>query len=152
MPALAMSEGKKFRLAAGPLFVFMFGLGMPLYISIVLFRYGTHMSWQPVLLGVAFMVPASVILSGLMTFMFPVKLSAGGIHTHNIWGVPCYIRWEDIKDARVFSLFNLRWLRLYPGSGGTVGWLALFQSPALAFKEEMLKLAPEGSPVRKYMK
>jgi hypothetical protein len=42
-------------------------------------------------------------------------------------------------------------LRLYPGSGGTVAWLALFQSPAMAFKQEMLRLAPKDSPVRKYL-
>ena len=152
MSASATSDGKQFRAAAAPLFLFLVGLGIPLFIGTVMLKYGSRLDWRSVAVGAAFMVPASVILSGLMCLLFPVRLSPAGIKAQSIWGLPSFVRWPDIKEARQFKLFNLRWLRLYSSAGPTVTWVALFQSHPGEFKLEIVKLAPPESPVLVHIK
>src|SRR5260370_30317602 len=113
MSVPATSDGKQFRAAAAPLFLFLVALGIPLFIATVMLKYGSRVEWRSVALGAAFMVPAAVILSGLMCLLFPVRLSPAGIRAQSIWGLPSFVRWPDIKEAREFKLFHLRWLRLY---------------------------------------
>ncbi len=125
----------------------MFGLGVPLYIALIFFKLGTQVQWKPLLVGVAAMVPTSIISAGLLSLFFPVRLSPDGIHAQSVWGLPRFIRWQDIKQARRFSFFNLRWLRLHSRADNSVTWVALFQTPAVAFNQEIHKLAPPDSPV-----
>jgi len=152
MSASATSDGKQFRAAAAPLFIFLIGLGVPLFIATAMLKYGSRLDWWSVAKGAAFMVPAGVIVSVLACLLLPVRLSPAGIHAQSIWGLPSFVRWTDIKEAREFKLFNLRWLRLYSSAGPTVTWVALFQSHAGEFKLEMLKLAPPESPVLVHLK
>ena len=152
MSAAATSDGKQFRAAAAPLFIFLVGLGIPLFLATVFFKYGSRLDWRSVAVGAAAMVPAAVILSGLMCLLFPVRLSPAGVHAQSIWGLPSFVRWPDIKEAREFKLFNLRWLRLYSSAGSTVTWVALFQSHPGEFKLEIAKLAPPESPVLVHLK
>ena len=152
MSAAATSDGKQFRAAAAPLFLFLVALGIPLFLATVFFKYGSRLDWRSVAVGAGAMIPAAVILSVLMCLLFPVRLSAAGIQAQSIWGLPSFIRWADIKEAREFKLFNLRWLRLYSSAGSTVTWVALFQSHPGEFKIEIVKLAPPESPVLAHIK
>ena len=148
----AASDGKQFRAAAAPLFIFLVALGVPLFLATVFFKYGARLDWRSVAVGAAAMVPAAVILSVLMCLLFPVRLSRDGIQAQSIWGLPSFVRWTDIKEAREFKLFNLRWLRLYSSASSTVTWVALFQSHPGEFKIEIVKLAPPESPVLAHIK
>jgi len=152
MSASATSDGKQFRAAAAPLFISIVGLDMPLYFGIALLKYGPHVHWKPVLIGAASIVPAAVIGAGLMCLFFSVRLSPAGIRAQSVWGWPSFIRWPDIKEAREFKFFSLRWLRLYSSAGSTVTWVALFQSHPGEFKLELVKLAPPESPVFAHIK
>lgn len=98
------------------------------------------------------MVPTSIISAGLLSLFFPVRLTSEGIHAQSIWGLPRFIRWQDIQQARRFTFFNLRWLRLYSRADKSVTWVALFQSPSGAFSQEIHKLAPSDSPVLAHFK
>ena len=152
MSAAATSDGKQFRASAAPLFLFLVGLGIPLFLATVFFKYGSRLDWRSVAVGAGAMVPSAVILSVLMCLLFPVRLSREGIKAQSIWGLPSFVRWQDIRQAREFKVFNLRWLRLYSSTGSTVTWVALFQSHPGEFKLELLKLAPPESPVQAHLK
>ncbi len=94
----------------------------------------------------------SIIVAGIMSLLFPVRLTAEGIHAHSVWGFPRFIRWQDIQSARKFNFFILPWLRLYPSDGSTVIWLILFPSGPARFKLEIQKLAPPGNPSLSHLK
>lgn len=141
------TEGKVFRPSAGRLFICFVGLGVPIYAALIAWRHGSQIPWKPFFTGMASFVPTSIIGAGLVKLAYPVRLTTDGIHSQSIWGLPCFMRWQDIKTARRFRFFNLPWLRIYPKEKGTVMWMPLFQSARDQFKQEMQRLAPPDSPV-----
>lgn len=137
-----------FRPSAARLFVFYAVLGFSTVCIAIGFIGHRSGSWgSQILMCAGMILPFSIIAAGIFSFFFPIKLTAEGIHAHSVWGLPCFIRWQDIKSARKFNLFILPWLRLYPADGSTVIWLALFQSAPAQFKLEIQRLAPPGSPI-----
>ncbi len=147
MSSFASANGKVFRAAAPRLFIFLAGVGYPAFVGIVLLKYGLHVDWRSFLIGAAMMVPTSIILAGAASLLIPARLTTEGIHAQSVWGTPSYVRWRDIKAARTFTLLNLRWMRIFSNSDDRVTWLAMFQSPAAEFRNELERLAPPGSPV-----
>jgi hypothetical protein len=145
------SGGKVFRPSAARLFLFYAVLGIPLFAGIVLVRHGTSFEWRPVLLGAGSILPVSIILGSILSLLFPVRLTAEGIHAHSAWGFPQFIRWQDIQSARKFNLPILPWLRLYPRDGSTTIWLAMFPSTPAQFKLELQKLAPPANPILSHL-
>lgn len=142
---------KVFRLAAPRVFIFLVGVGYPVYIGSMLVRYGLRMDWRLFMLGAAAMFPTALFLAGAVSLVCPaVRLTAEGIHAQSVWGLPTFVRWQDIEEVRPFDFLNLRWLRVYSRADSIVTWLAVFQSPAEEFKQEMQRLAPTGCPVLDY--
>jgi hypothetical protein len=141
------SGGRIFRPSAFRMFLFFVVLSLPLFLGTVLIRYGTGFQWRALLFGAGSIVPTSIIVAGIMHLLFPVRVTTAGIHSHSAWGLPCFIRWQDIKSARIFNLPILPWLRLYPSDGSTVVWLIMFPSTPTQYKLEIQKLAPPGNPI-----
>jgi len=152
MPELARTEGKVFRMAAPRLFLFLVGVGVPLFFGMVFLKNNGRFNGQLFLLGLAFLVPVSVIISALVSLAFPVRLTREGIHAQNAWGLPSFVRWGDIESARPFTFINLRWLRISSSADREVTWLALFQSPDAEFRVEVERLAPPDCPLLEYVK
>ena len=145
------TERKTFRMAAPRMFVFLAGVGYPGFVIAMLAKYGLRIDWQPFLLGAACLIPTTVILAGAVSALFPISLTAEGIYAQSSWGLPSFVRWQDIEAARHFTLLNLRWLRIYSRADKTVTWLPMFQSPELEFKLDMERLAPPDSPVLEHL-
>ncbi len=152
MSELSRTKGREFRLAAPRVFTFLAAVGYPAYVGSMLFRFGTRMDWKVFLLGAAALFPVSIFLAGGVSLLFPpVRLTAEGIHAQNAWGVASFVRWQDIAAVRTFDFLNLRWLRIFSNEDRAVTWLAVFQSPSAEFKQEIDRLAPADSPIRKYL-
>jgi hypothetical protein len=145
------SGGKIFRPSAARLFLFLVGLELPLFVCIMLARYGTSLHWRELLLGAALIVPLAIIFAGVASSMLPWRLTPEGIHAHNAWGLPRFIRWRDIQSARKFNFLILPWLRLYPSDGSTVVWLIMFPAAPAQFKLEIQRLAPPGNPILNHL-
>jgi hypothetical protein len=145
------TDGQLFRVAAAPLFIFLLGIGLPLYFAITVFKFGAHFQLKALLIGAGSMIPAAIIVAGLMSMLFPVRLSTQGIAAQSIWGFSSFIRWQEIKQARQFRFFNLRWLRLF-STTGSVTWVAMFPAHPGAFRLEIEKLAPPENPVLTHFK
>ncbi len=145
------AQSRTFRLAAPRVFIFLAAIGYPGFVIMMFIRYGVRIDWQPFVLGAACLVPTLVILAGVVSLFFPISLTSKGVQAQNAWGMPSFVRWQDIGEVRPFVFLNLRWLRLYSSADRSVTWLAVFQSPALEFKREMERLAPAGCPVLKYL-
>lgn len=143
----AKPGGKLFRPSAFRLFLFLVSFELPLFVVIVLIRFGGRVQLPELLLGAGLIIPLAIILAGFTSFLLPARLSAEGIQAHSAWGFPAFIRWQDIKSARKFNFPFLPWLRLYPANGSTVVWLILFQSSPAQFKLEIENLAPPGNPI-----
>ena len=151
MSDFATAKGRVFRAAAPRLFIFLAGVSYPAFVGVVLFKYGFHVDWKSFLLGAAMMIPTSIILAGAASLLIPARLTDDGIHGQSVWGTPSYVRWRDIRAARSFTLLNLRWVRIFSQADDHVTWLALFQSPAAEFRNELERLAPPGSPVLEHL-
>jgi hypothetical protein len=141
------SSGKTFRPSAFRLFLFLVSFELPLFFLVLLIRFDGRIHLPELLLGAALIIPLAILLAGLTSFLLPAYVSAEGIRAHSAWGLPSFIRWQDIKSARRFNFPFLPWLRLFPADGSTVVWLILFQSSPAQFKLEIEKLAPPGNPI-----
>jgi len=152
MSEFPRTKSKTFRLAAPRVFIFLAAIGYPAYAASMLFRFGTRMDWKWFLLGAAALLPTSIFLAGAVSLLFPpVRLTAEGIHAQSAWGLPSFVRWQDIAAVRTFDFLNLRWLRIFSKVDRGVTWLPVFQSPSAEFKQEMDRLAPPGNPIREHL-
>jgi hypothetical protein len=147
MAELARADAKEFRMAAPRIFIFLVGVIGPCYVGATLLKYGFRLDWLAFLLGAGAMVPMAIILAGLASMCFPVRLTAEGIHAQSVWGTASFVRWQDITTVHSVTLLNLRWLRIRSKTDRAVTWLALFQSPSAEFRHELERLAPPNSPV-----
>jgi hypothetical protein len=145
------SGGKVFRPSAARLFLFYLAVGLPFLVCIFVIRYGTSFKWSDLLLGAAFVVPLAVIFAGVVSALLPVRLTTEGVHAHSAWGLPRFIRWQDIHCVREFRLPILPWLRLYSADGSTAVWLIMFPASPALFKLEVQKLAPPANPILSYL-
>ncbi len=116
----------------------------------ILIKKESHMDVRAAALAIVAISPLSFVFSLLISVGFPAGFSADGIHGHSAMGVPLFVSWSGIKDARVFYLLNLKWLRVY-STDGRVIWLALFQSRPAEFREEIRRFAPPNSPVLRFL-
>jgi hypothetical protein len=145
------SSGGVFRPSAARLFLFYVMLGLSFLVCFSFIRYSTAFQWSDLLLGAAFIVPLAVIFAGIVSLLLPVRLTAEGIHAHSAWGLPRFIRWQEIQSVRKFSLPILPWLRLYSADGSSAVWLIMFQSHPAKFKLELRKLAPPANPILSHL-
>lgn len=150
------SESRKFRLAFGPMFIWMFLCGVLPGVALTVFILAiTHKSAA---LGRALpaAIAAGLVAQVLGTWMarrfFPVVLSEQGLSAHSFWGVRRFMCWQDIASTRSIRILNLLWLRLYSRDGKEVIWLAMFQSRPAEFRAELRKLAPPGHPLLNHWK
>ena len=141
------STGEVFRPSAARLFLFYVLLSLPFFICVSVIWKGASLNWTAMLVGAGSIIPSSIIAGGIMNQLFPVRLTTAGIHAHSIWGLPRFIRWQDIQSVRKFNLPFLPWLRLYSTDGSATVWLSMFPSSPAKFKLELQKLAPPGNPV-----
>ncbi len=145
------SVGKLFRPSAIRLFLFYVALGLPFLVCFSLIRDGAAFRLSDLMLGVGFILPVAIIVAGIFTFLYPVRIAPDGIHAHNAWGLPRFIRWQDIKTVRKFNLPMLPWLRLYDTDGSPAVWLAMFQASPTQFKMELERLAPPANPILSHL-
>lgn len=145
------SSGEVFRPSAARLFLFYVALGLPFLVCFSFIMHGPAVQWLNLLLGAAFVVPLAVIFAGIVSLLLPVRLTSEGVQAHSAWGLPRFIRWQDIQSVRKFSLPILPWLRLYSADGSSAVWLIMFQSSPAKFKLEIQKLAPPGNPILSHL-
>ena len=132
------------------MFGFIFGIGAVGLLCYALGKDGWHFNRHALVSAAGFQVILSLVLSWMLSLVFPDAFSADGIYGHSFWGFRRFISWRDVAAARTFRLLNLRWLRVY-AADGKVTWLALFQSRSVEFRQEIRRLAPAESPVLKYL-
>jgi hypothetical protein len=137
------SGGKLFRPSAIRLFLFYVALGLLFLVCFSFIREREAFRLSDLMLGAGFLLPVAIIVAGIFSFLFPIRLAPDGIHA---------IRWQDIKTVRKFSLPLLPWLRLYDADGSSAVWLAMFQSAPAQFKLELERLAPPASPILSHLK
>jgi hypothetical protein len=145
------SSDEVFRPSAARLFLFYVMLSLPFFICVSVLWKGTSLNWTAMLVGAGSIIPSSIIAAGIMNQLFPVRLTTVGIHAHSIWGLPRFIRWQDIRSVRKFNLPFLPWLRLYSADGSATVWLSMFPSSPAKFKLELQKLAPPGNPILSHL-
>jgi hypothetical protein len=145
------SGGEVFRPSATRLFLFYVVLGLPLFVCIEVVREGTGLDWRAMEFGAGSIVPSSIIVAGIISLLFPVRLTTEGVHAHSIWGLHRFIRWQDIQTVRKFNMPVLPWLRLYSADGSAAVWLSMFPSYPAKFKLEIQKLAPPGNPILSHL-
>jgi hypothetical protein len=151
MTSFGASGGKVFRPSASRLFLFYVLLGLPLVVCTIVIRHGTDLNFRALLICAASMIPFSIIAATVLSVLFPVRLTADGIHAHSAWGWRRFIRWQDIKTVRKFNLPILPWLRLYDADGSSPVWLSMFPSSPDLFKLEIQKLAPPANPILNHL-
>ena len=144
------TDARKFRMAILPMWFFILVLGYLFGFvgNLIVFGRSLDLHTQPAIFGV------SAVLAGISTVVlrvfFPTSLTVDGVYAHSVWGKPCFAAWRDITRVQPFRILNLQWLRLYT-SRGEVTWLAMFQSHREQFLNELGKLAPANSPMRKFL-
>ena len=111
-----------------------------------------HLDWKSLLLGAVTIEIAGIAFAWVISVCFPNKLAPSGVHGHSFWGVPRFIRWQDIEKATPFRYLTFRFLRLHPVGGKSATWIAFSQARQKEFEEEIRKLAPPESPLRAFLK
>jgi hypothetical protein len=145
------SAGKKFRTPVFSLFIFFVVMGWLVGFAMVLMMDGFNFDRRALVMSGASVMPLGLLAAWGTSLYFTAVLSAEGIHGHSFWGSRRFIRWQDMAEARTFTLLNLRWLRVYSDAEGRVTWLALSQARKREFVEELRRLAPPSSPVLKHL-
>jgi len=146
------SDCRKFRAAITPMFVCVSVMGIFGLFCVVLILDGPHFDRHALAVASASVPVSSLVLSWLLSILYPASFSADGIYGHSFWGRRRFIRWQDVATARRFRLLNLRWLRIYTTGDSKVTWLALFQSHKADFRQEIQRLAPADSPVLNHIR
>jgi hypothetical protein len=144
------SDCRKFRAAIPPMFFCTIVASLPGFLCVVLILSRVSFDRRGILSGSASIPVTSFLLTSLLSIYYRAGISAEGIYGHSVWGTRRFIAWQEIAGARTFRLLNLRWLRIY-GRDGKVTWLALFQSRPAEFEREIRRLAPDGSPVLRFL-
>ena len=134
------------------MFVCVLGMGIFGLFCVVLILDGLHFDRHALAVASASIPVSSLVLSWLLTILFPASFSAEGIYGHSFWGRRRFVHWRDVVAARPLRLLNLRWLRIYTTVDSKVTWLALFQSHKAEFRQEMQRLAPADSPVLNHIR
>lgn len=112
---------------------------------------GTRFDAAEIGFGLVGCLPGACIVSWIFSKSFPVILSKNGIQGYSFWGLPRFIRWQDIKAARGFRLLHLRFLRLHSVRDQKVTWIALFQANPQGFLLQIQTLAPTDSPILRFV-
>jgi hypothetical protein len=141
------SDAKQFRTAVIPGAIFIFVLGVVLAGCLDMVNGGVADIGPALVFEIVVAIPLSFLFSWLISVYFPVSFSQEGIHAYSFWGLPRFIRWQDIATVRKFNLFNLTWLRLYSSTDRNVTWLSVFQSRPVEFQNEIRKFAPSNNPL-----
>jgi hypothetical protein len=101
------------------------------------------------LIGAVAATLASLLWAWLMTLCFTLKLSSEGVFGHSVWGIRRFVRWQDIAAVKPFRFLNLRYMRLYPHGGTPPIWITLDLAHKSEFEQELQRLAPPNSPIRR---
>jgi len=112
---------------------------------------GTRFDVAEIGFGLVGCLPGACVVSWIFSKCFPVILSKNGIQGYSFWGLPRFIRWQDIKEARGFKLLHLKFLRLYSMRDQKVTWIALFQANPQGFLLQIQTLAPLDSPLQSFV-
>jgi hypothetical protein len=100
----------------------------------------------------AFLVVYSLVVAWLLALLFPAGFSADGVFGHSACGMRRFVSWREIAVVRTFSIFNLRWLRVYTTTNTQVTCLPLFQTHKAEFHQEIQRFAPAGNPLLKRLR
>jgi hypothetical protein len=144
---------KQFRIAIIPMTIFIFVGSMGIALSGIIFEHGfANVDWYFLMKGCVFFgLPCALLMAVMMCWLYPAGFSADGIYAHSSWGKRRYINWLEIEKVRKFTIFNLRWLRIYSSVSGKVAWLPLFQSRPTEFRNEIQKFAPPDNPLLNHL-
>jgi hypothetical protein len=97
-------------------------------------------------------LPVAWVVSWVLSRCFPPCIvSKDGIQGDSCWGFRRFIPWQEIKEARGFRFFHLRWVRLYSARDQKVTWIVLFQAHSEDFVREIQTLAPSDSPILRFV-
>ena len=114
-----------FRASIRSLMWFEFPGGFIVFMGLILLNVGRHFHMRDVVLCFLLCLPFAWFVSWFISRFFPDIITADGIQGHSFWGLKRFIRWQDIREARPFQLFNLRFLRLYSKQDQSVTWIGL---------------------------
>lgn len=164
MSAPIPSDAQKFRTGILPSMIFIFvggiAVGYPFAFFLILTDHEFAVNWQDILKFILFSIsiifPAALLFSfvfaSVMSVSFPTYISVHGIHGHSFWGKRRFIGWNEIAEAKKFTMFNLKYVHLYPVASRKFLSLPLFQSSQAEFLSEIAKFAPPDSPIRNHLR
>jgi hypothetical protein len=147
---------KTFRLSILQMTAFYCAAGFTSSLASILVLAGRHPEihycWLSFLLRNGLFVAAySVIISCLFTLFFTCKVTIAGIYGHSLWGCRRFIRWQDMHIVKQFGWRKWGFLRLFSSEGNKVTWIALFLAKPCEFEKECRRLAPENSPILRFL-
>jgi hypothetical protein len=148
----AKQELKIFRAALFPLSLAISGPALVIVLGLNFRLFGwKHLEFKSLVEAAVAVEIAGIVCAWVISVCFPNKLGPSGVWGHSFWGVPRFIRWQDIREAKPLSYLSFTFLRLYPTDGTGPTWIALSQARKQEFAEEIRKLAPPESPLRPFV-
>lgn len=141
---------RKFRPSVLKMFVSLMAGGILLGVASAPLLVGRQIDWDALMVGCESVPFTALLMAWILSVICPDALSNEGIYGHSTWGKRQLVRWQDMADARTFTVLNLTWLRIYSTDGNKITWIALFQAHDDEFCREIQRLAPADSPVLKF--
>ena len=121
----------------------------------ILTDWSQHKAYVPFMflaLSASFSIVFSLLSSWVLAKLFPVGLSADGIHGSTFWGCKSFVPWHEIGAVKPFALLNLQWLRIYSSQQGKTTWIPMFLSQPADFLDALGKLGASGNPLLGHLK
>jgi len=145
------AKAEVFRASVWSLLWFEWPGGFLVFMGLLFLFEGTHFHKGDVVLGFLLCLPFAWFVSWFISRFFPDIIAADGIQGHSFWGLKRFIRWQDIREARPFQLFNLRFLRLYSKQDQSVTWIGLFPARRADFVSTIQRFAPADCPLLQFI-
>jgi len=93
----------------------------------------------------------SLLASWVLAKLFPVGLSACGVHGCTFWGCKSIVPWDEIVAVKTFALANLRWVLIYSSKQRETTWFPLFQSQPADLLDAVAQLGPPDNLLLRYL-
>ena len=91
---------------------------------------------------------ADILLGFVCIACFKVKLKPNGISCFNFWGIYSFVLWEEMRAIKIFSLFGLRYARVFFRDSKFPLWVPLFIKNRQEFSKALSEFAPSSNLLR----
>jgi hypothetical protein len=91
---------------------------------------------------------ADILLDFICAAYFKVKLNPRGISCFNFWGIYSFVLWDEMRDAKIFNLFGLKYVRVFFRNSRIPLWVPLFIKNREGFSAALCEFAPTSNMLR----